>query len=239
LVTTMSSPSASSSNLQLAVPSANAKKRRLDDNTCRQLVSQERQSKTAIANLLKFLQRKGCLEAGATRRQLSQASAHHAQQDTPYGKVVQRIELNLPKLKYIDIVHPFALLYYLCQISVVFANMMHGCSLVGNALRLVVYSDGMNPGNPFRPEKSRKLTCVYWAFVDWPAHMLSRTFAWPPLLIMRETVIKQIPGAMAYMNRLILRLFFPEEGHSFARGIYLPLREASFMVCAIVCRFSG
>lgn len=227
--------SSSSSGLQLALPSA--KKQRLDTDECRQLVAQPRQSRAAIINTLELLKRNGQLAAGATKRQLAAAAAHHANHDTPYGKVVQRVHLGLPKLEYLDIVHPFALMFYLCQLSVAFASMMYECARSGNPVRLVVYLDGMNPGNPFRPEASRKLLCVYWALVDWPAHVLGRTFAWPVIAIIREAVVKTIPGATSYICRLILKTFFPDEGHSFARGIMLPLRDQSFMVCGVFVGF--
>ena len=36
----------------------------------------------------------------------------------------------------------------------------------GNPLRLVIYLDEMNSGNPFRPEKSRTMQCSYWCVAD-------------------------------------------------------------------------
>ena len=111
--------------------------------------------------------------------------------------------------------------------------MMYDCCSPGRPLRLVLYADEMNPGNPWRPEKSRTLQCIYWAFVDWPSHGLSRTFTWPVLCTIRSTIVNKIPGGMSYICRMILRIFFPEEGHSIARGIMLSFQGATFLVTAV------
>lgn len=230
----MSSASSSSRDVAL-IPN---KKARLDPATTRQLVAEERETKTALANTLMKLKKQGLLEAGATRRELRDAAEHHAKQNTPYGKVVQKVELGLPNLKYLDVVNPFAFLAYVTSISSAFAAMMKDCCRPGVPLRLVIFADEMNPGNPFRPEKGRLLQCVYWAFVDWPAHVLSRSFAWPVLCVIRSTIIHKISGGMSYIARLLLRMFFPETGHSLERGVMLNLPGGdSILVTAVFAGF--
>ena len=153
----------SSSSTSIVPPT---KKRRIEPDALRTLVAQGRQTKSSLASTLQVLKEQGRLAEGATKRQLRVASEHHANQDTAYGKVVQRVDLNLNGLKYLDIVHPLAFLYYLCRISASFGKLMYDCCSSGHPLRLVLYADEMNPGSPFRPEKSRVLQCIYWAFVD-------------------------------------------------------------------------
>ena len=209
----------------------------MDPTSLREMVAHNSQTKTALAETLRVLSKQGYLEIGATKRELREASEHHAKQDTPYGRVVQRIELNVPGLKYLDFINPFAFLYYLTMISAAFAALMHDCCRdATRPLRLVIYMDEMNPGNPFRPEKSRTLQCVYWAFVDWPAHVLSRTFSWIVFCTIRSNIVAKIEGGMSFMCRLILRTFFPKTGHSMDRGIMLNHKSDTYVMTA---RFAG
>jgi len=177
--------------------------------------------------MLMELQAAGALNAQGTdceahlKKDLQRATEHHSKQQTPYGTVVQSVHLGLDKMQDWEICHPYAFLWYLCHISEPFQKVMHDCTKDGQILRLVVYTDEMIPGNPFRPERSRTLMCIYWCFVDWPAWMLSRTFAWPCLSILRSTIIDDIPGGMSYLARVILRVFFPLEGESMRTGILI------------------
>ena len=167
-----------------------AKRPRTDLNTRTALLSNSKQTKTALVQTLTQLKEHGLLDVDVTRGDLQKAAAYHSTQATPYGKVVQRVEIDTPRLKYLDIVHPFALLHYLSTISVRFASLMYECCRDNaNPLRLIVYADEMTPGNPFRPEKTRTLQCIYWCFADWPAHVLSRTFAWPVLCLIRTPIV--------------------------------------------------
>ena len=176
-------------------------------DSLRGLVGIQHSTKHALSQTLSILKDQGLLDEGVTARQLKEASEHHATQRTHYGNVIQKLEINAPGMKYLDVVNPFAMMEYLCTISAAFANMMRDVCSSGKPLSLVIYADEMNPGNPFRPEKSRMLQCVYWAFAEWPAHVLSRTFAWPVLLLLRSSIVESFNGGMSYICRLLLRLF--------------------------------
>ena len=152
--------------------------------------------------MLMELQSAGLLAGESTERELRRSMQHatekHANTMTPYGRVVQEVRLDSPQLKTWEICHPFAMLWYLTSISANFADMMRRCVSSGKPLRLVIYADGLVPGNPFRPEKSRKLECIYWTFVDWPGWLLSRTFTWPCLSIIRSSVVDDLEGGMGH-----------------------------------------
>ena len=207
----------------------------------RQAVVHSSQTKTALVNTLTTLRDAGELEGfdGVNlRNAVAQSVTEHVNVDTPYGKVIQTVHLDAPKLKYLDVCSPLALLYYLGMLSVTFAEIMHDLCRSGRPLRLIIYADEMCPGNPFRPEKSRTLQCVYWCFADWPDFMLTRTFAWPVLTLIRSTVVSSIAGGMAYVCRLLLRLFFPENGHSLSgSGVPMSVRGFTFTVTAVFAWF--
>ena len=56
-------------------------------------------------------------------------------------------------------IDPAALLYYLCTVSEQFAELMSDTvkAAGGRCLKWILYQDGVIPGNPFRPEKARKV----------------------------------------------------------------------------------
>jgi len=68
---------------------------------------------------------------------LTQASAHHSAKVTPYGPVVQQLDLGTEGP--IDYVNPFAYLYYLSSICHAFGDMLVGCMRGIEPLRLVIY----------------------------------------------------------------------------------------------------
>ena len=182
-------------------------------------------TKASTVSMLMELQKTGALDGEDSKRSLRQkvqtATEEHSKAMTPYGSVVQKMKLGTEKLEDWDICHPFAYLWYLTTISVQFATVMETCGRAGRPLRLVLYMDEMVPGNPFRADKGRTLMCIYWAFVDWPAHMLTRTFAWPCFSILRATVMNSLSGGASYLARLIMRIFFPESGDSLSTGVIL------------------
>ena len=147
----------SASSDRAIVPCQPSKRPRMDPALARQLAAHSNQTKSSLVDTLAHLNTLGLLEQGVTKRQLRHATEHHAKHQNEYGKVVERIQLDAPGLKYLDVVNPFAFMHYLCSISTHFADMMHTCCKPGRPLRLVIYNDGMNPGNPFRPEKSGPL----------------------------------------------------------------------------------
>ena len=104
------------------------------------------------------------------RGDLQRASKFHADAMTPYGRVIQVMHLGLRSLRKWEYIHPLALLHYLSVLSPAFGDIMLDsvASTVDNKLHVVLYFDEITPGNPFRPEKSRALQCIYWACLDWP-----------------------------------------------------------------------
>ena len=183
--------------------------------------------------MLKSLEAAGVLnDVGTTRQlrsELQSATEVHSKTMTPYGPVVQTMRLNHPRLKDWDICNPFAWLYHMSVISPQFASVMKDCSSRG-PLRVVIYADEMIPGNPFRPEKSRTLMCIYWSIVDWPSFLLTRTFAWPVFSIVRSVLFNDIDGGMSYIARCVLRTFFSDTGESFDKGIVLQSADGPYIV---------
>ena len=189
------------------------------------------------------MQEAGLLDGEISERQLktdiARATRSHASTETPYGPLIQRVRLDHRKLKYWDVCHPMAFLWLVSSLSATFSQIMR--DIIGDGsvpLRLIIYADEMNPGNPFRPDLGRKMQCVYWAFADWPQWMLSRTFAWPCLSVLRSAIVETIEGGMSFLVKPVLRLFFPEgDGHSFTRGIQIVHADGPILTKAVFAGF--
>ena len=195
-----------------------------------------KQTKTSTLAMLKILRQRGLLNCDVSERKLrddmQSAVESVGNTMTPYGPVIQTVRLNAPGLRDWEICHPFAFLWYMSQHSAAFRKVMRNSTVDGRKLRLVIYMDGLVPGNPFRPDKGRSIMCIYWAFIDWPAFMLTRTFAWPCLSILRESIMEKIPGGASYLARIALRLFFPFTGDSLETGLVIKGPDESYLVQA-------
>ena len=80
------------------------------------LVSAPRNAKAAILRTLAALGKAGLIKdldsdeanMGGLKRQLTETSTFHATHRTPYGPLIQTIDLGAPSLKYWEFVNPFA-----------------------------------------------------------------------------------------------------------------------------------
>ena len=155
----------SSTSRALAVAKANPQ--RLDTNVARSLAA-VRSTRAATTQVLKTLSKAGLLNditvdetnESNIKRQIGEAAASHANAGTPYGPVVQSMEIGVEGCEHLEYVNPFAFLYYLSSISAAFSEMMRSVYVPGRPLRLIIYADGLEPGNPFRHERARHLRII-------------------------------------------------------------------------------
>ena len=142
---------------------------KVDSHVGRDLLSKGHTKKSIIdilkvltdAGMIKDIQGEGA-DVTNLKRKLTEMSTEHGKAKTPYGILIQRVKLDAEGLTYWEYMNPFACLYYLCSLSSSFASMMRSiCGDDISPLRIVIYADGLVPGNPFRPEVSRKLQCMY------------------------------------------------------------------------------
>ena len=146
------------------------------------------------------------------RLQIEKSVNRHADADTPYGKVVQSMDIGLNDRW--EFIHPFALIYYLSSMSESFSDFFDkAVSNAGGCLRLLVYGDEFTPGNPNRVDGGRTLMAIYYTFIDFPTWLLNRTNAWFTFGVLRGRLLAQCKfGHSAFMAK-ILRLFF-FDGHA-------------------------
>ena len=79
-----------------------------------------------------------------------------------------------------------------------FAELLHNTVVeAGDAgLQYVLYQDAVVPGNPFRPDKARKVEAWYWIFINFPDFVLQRSACWPVATLIRTKLISTIPGGL-------------------------------------------
>ena len=87
-------------------------------------LANHRITKSAIANVFETLHAKGLLEGRVHRRHMSRAVAAHAAVPTPFGPVVQSVEVDINLT--VDYICPAALMWYMCTISTSFADCCKG-----------------------------------------------------------------------------------------------------------------
>ena len=238
----LSTMSSSSSNLELA--KTGCKQVNLDSNVARSLVATG-STKRATTEILKKLSQAGMLNGividetneRSLKRKLTEAASGHSNVNTPYGPIVQFMELGIPGCEHLEFVNPFAFLYYLSAISAGFAEMMKSICVPGRPLRIIIYADGLEPGNPFRHDLARHLMSIYWCIADWPQYVLQRSFAWPVFSIIRTKFLNQLEGGLGRLMSMILRIFFKSKDHSFSTGVHINCPTGDYVITAIFAGF--
>ena len=143
-----------------------------------ELVSIHGVSKTGLSKTLKALYDRGLLTDALTdapseygyMRQVQKAFDLDAlHKHTPYGTMLCEMELPIEgntrsksRPKSMWYINPFALLFTICTVSSPFFALLKdavGPSGIGD-LRIILYFDGINPGNPLAPNPQRLLQAV-------------------------------------------------------------------------------
>ena len=133
----------------------------------RSLVGASSAPKAGIARVLLLLHQEGYLSEGlidtenehSVRKAIGKAAGEISAFQTPWGPLVQEMELPTdPPTKW-PFIHPLALVYYLSSISSAFAKIMSdcfdACKSLGRLLNIVIFVDEHRPGNVLRPDSGR------------------------------------------------------------------------------------
>ena len=92
-------------------------------------------TKSALAKFFETLHAHGMLDTLASRRQISTRVSSAASVETPFGAVIQTLDLGHGTT--VEFCHPAALLHYLCTISQTFADVCkHAALAKGDGAKL-------------------------------------------------------------------------------------------------------
>ena len=204
-----------------------------------------------LCRMLKVLAEKDMLRddmatvCSTTDRALEQvvisACQKAAETDTPFGTVVQHMDLGADGYRQWPYIHPLALLWFLSlrspEFGLLMQSMLDNCSK--KFLDIVIYDDAFQIGNPLRPDMGRNMLGIYWFFLELPSHLLTREDWWFPFGFIRATPTKGlgiIPGGLSALRARILFLFFGHRGDTFRSGAKIIVRNKLVM---FVARFRG
>ena len=119
-------------------------------------------SRSAFATLLQRLHEEGALSGDlgvgthrSIRHRLQVGKVQVVDIETPYGPLLESMPIGATELPEIDIVNPFALLHTMIVKSKPLFDIFEECVSKKQKLSLLLYVDGMTPGNPLGHSHSR------------------------------------------------------------------------------------
>ena len=190
-------------------------------------------AKVGLSKTLKMLYDKGLLKDALVRTPTDRSYRRQVQNSierealyaqTPYGTLLRALDLPTgeKKQRLMYYVHPKALIYHLCfvsaQLFALIKSAVNGAN--GLPLRIVLFLDGINPGNPMAPDPQRLLQAIYWTFLELPNWFLRRKDSWWIFSLVREMHVEKMPGKMAELTKMVMEIFFSDgDMNSFKFGL--------------------
>ena len=245
--------SASSSKRTSSEPLTQAKRA----NVIGELASTRGVTKVGLSRTLKILHDKGLLRddlSSATSeqgylRQVQRCFNLEGERPTPFGPLLVETELPVEQLVDADArrqrkrnmyyISPFALLFTICNVSLEFFHLVRQAlgSQGMNVLRIVLYLDGINPGNPLAPDPLLLLQAIYWTFCELPNWFLRKKDAWFIFSLVKELWAEELPGKLSELAKIILLVFFPPQWGSFSQRhrhhAWRPVDDRKSDVCGL------
>ena len=105
---------------------------------------------------------------------------------------------------------------------------MKSCIKPGKPLTMILYMDELCPGNPFRPEKGRKIQGIYWCILEWPDWILRRSAMWPVLGVILSATVEKFPGGISGFYAKILEICFVDGDRTMLDGMQLVCHGEAF-----------
>ena len=134
--------------------------------------------------------------------------------ETPYGPLVQQMIMERAGKPDVTIgfQNPLAFLHYNAEHSDRYAELLQDAlakhpSSPASLWRIVLYQDGVDPGDGLQKEKSRHSVVFYWALAELGTQALAQEEVWGTLTIARTAVAKSIDGGVAALTNAAVRQF--------------------------------
>ena len=170
-------------------------------------------SQSGLSKLMTSIRDSGLPES------FSRSSQYRARKDmcytmTPYGPLLHKVELkqrSKPNVV-VGFQNPMAFMSYSCEHSDMFARIM------GDALRasfptpaapwtIILYQDGVDPGDGLVKNKSRHSVVFHWSFVEFGMDALSHEEVWGTTTVVRTRVAKQLNGGVTELAHRVVEQF--------------------------------
>ena len=165
------------------------------------------------------------------RRRVGEAVDAKLDISTPYGNLTKNVAV--PQEGGDDVqwlvANPFALLWTLGNICPMYAAFLQQCLGPAALGHLVLYCDGVTPGQNIVQWRGREVVNWYWTLAEFPAWFRSQEQGgWLPFGCLKATVITKIPGKYSGLAKIVLRQFFATDWFNMAEGMRLPLGGQNF-----------
>ena len=149
--------------------------------------------------------------------------------DTPYGKIIQDLELDLKSGKTLKwpAAHPGALLTYLCTYAAPFMeHIADSIKRIGSSpskpWRINFYADEAAAGALLKLDLKRKSWMIYWSFLEFGPEFLAHESNWFTLGLLRVTFTYQVVSGISYVvTRILEEWFFSEFANITERGFLI------------------
>ena len=170
-------------------------------------------SKSGIEKLAASFKKDGIPEASSRATQY-RARKKLCQTDTPYGKLVQQLELSCGTAKKtVALQHPLAMLWYVASTSQFYADLLRQRLAVkpctaDSPWNLIIYQDGVNPSDGLSTNHSRKSNVFYWSFLEFGMDALCKEQVWFPIALGRLSTLQTADGGITQLTLLVLLSFF-------------------------------
>ena len=172
-------------------------------------------SQSALASILTSAKSGGLPEA------FSRGSQHRARKnvchtETPYGPILNEKKLKLiqgPESELdVGFQNPMAWLHYHCEHSNTFSKIVQGAlqahpSTPSSPWSIILYEDGVDPGDQIGKNKSRHSVVYYWSFLELGMEALCHEEVWGTATIMRTNKAKHLEGGLPELTHRVLEQF--------------------------------
>ena len=194
---------------------------------------------SAKAGLIRDIKRLGIPEA-ASRSAFERARRKTCSRETPFGALVQSVDLPLQDggSETIFFQHPLAMLHACCEDHSAYRELIIDVlhrrpSTPEDPWGLMVYNDEVGV-SPLSGHDSRETQAVYWTFRELGHEVISRENGWFTMAGLLSDTVSEIEGGMSHVFSILLRFFF-DPNHDFRTGIFLPLNGETLVFANLLC----
>ena len=163
--------------------------------------------------------------------QIEKTVTSTAATNTPYGALIDVVELPGTNGSQMHYINPFSLIFHLCKEQPQLFQLLQECARGGRRLRVLLYMDGVNPGNPLAPDPRKTVQAIYWTFADLPNWLLRRKDGWFVFSIVRDVHVHKLSGKISELAKMILRIFWTGTPN-FASGFLVESAPGAMVVTA-------
>ena len=171
----------------------------------------------------------------------SRRSQHRARKSMTEGMIVGlEIEVTLRKKQTtvkVGFLNPFAYLQHIAEHSDAFARVLlqtfqaYPCSF-DHPWHIILYQDGVDPGDGLKKEKSRHCAIFYWSFLEFGPDTLSHEEMWACGAIVRTHIAKTLAHGLSELTYKLLEMFHGKTRDMRIHGLLVNIRGHTFRIFA-------